>query len=107
MKKKLIIKKLNYKHKDKNIISHISIHTHSLSALKLSQCPVGAQSLGKGTYSLRANVVPRETGAGGWEDVSTAPTHWYYSIVSLYLILSTIVFYICFYVLNKFRIFKS
>ena len=41
--------------------------SHTLHSLQLSQCHVGAQSLSKRTRSLRANVVPRETGAEGYK----------------------------------------
>ena len=50
-------------HINKHIFTHT--YTHTLS-LKLNQCRVGAQSLGKCTRSLGANPVAPETGAGGY-----------------------------------------
>ena len=54
---------------NKKRISHT--YNHTLYLLQLSQCRVGAQSLGKRTRSLGANVIASDTGSGGWEGVST------------------------------------
>ena len=59
------------------------INWHTLHSLQLSQCHVGAQSLGKRIRSLGANLVVRETGVGGWEGVSTSQEQYLYPIVPL------------------------
>ena len=93
---------------NKQTHNHTHIPPHNLYSLKLSQFRVGAQSLGKRTRSLRANVVARKTGAGGWECVSTTRALCLYSIISLLLSIIVILYNIlCFTSLSYIKVLST